>query len=194
VTYTLETERKMSITGNPILKNCSKVMVFPPDKPSLYLEPKFSTRVAATGPAVAPKMVAEEPAKTPSERAHHITWCGIASVNPSTIGKKRAVAGPAFKKEVKRAAVHIKIRHRSQGFPMERTVSPLETYSNSPEASSPPTTTNSPMKKRISLKPVLFIIFLRSIPENRNSDNPPKSAIAEGFKGIFSEMIKRNMT
>jgi hypothetical protein len=194
VTYTLETDRKRNITGIPILANCPKVIVFPPDKPNWYLELKFSTRLAATGPAVAPKMVAEDPARTPSERDHHITWWGNARVNPSTMGKNRAVVGPAFKKAVKRAAHHIKIRHRSHGLPKERTVSPLEIYCNSPEASSPPTTTNSPIKKRISLNPTLLKTFLRSIPENRKSDNPPKRATAEGFKKVFSEMINSNMT
>ena len=88
------------------------------------LELKFSTRVAATGPAVAPKIVAEDPASTPSERAHHITWWGKVRVKPNTMGKKRAVVGPAFKKEVKRAADHIKIRQSAQGLPKERTASP----------------------------------------------------------------------
>jgi hypothetical protein len=110
------------------------------------------------------------------------------------MGKNRAVVGPAFKKAVKKAADHIKIRHRSHGLPKERTVSPLEIYCNSPEASSPPTTTNSPIKKRILLKPTLLKTFLRSIPENRKSDNPPKRATAEGFKKVFSERIKSKMT
>ena len=64
----------MSIRGTPVPANCLKVMVLPPGRSIRFSALNFSRSVTDTGPAVAPKTVADEPDMMPRDRAHQIMW------------------------------------------------------------------------------------------------------------------------